>query len=318
MIKQIVLGRSVRAEYGQFGQKRLEVKHMPLQEKIKSGNFVVLGEFEPPKGVDFTPFLKNANQVKGRVDALIVPEMGNAVLKASSLGGCAMLQEAGVETLFQVCCRDRNRLALQADLLAASALGIKNVVVTAGEDISFGDHPQARAVNDLDVNDLLDALQKLQGGKDLAGIELRGAPTYFVGSTIETGTPGGLLEIELENLKKKIDLGVEYIITDPVFDTRRFQQFVKRVDTTQVAIIPTVLLLKSAGMARYIDRNIKGTSIPSEIISSIQKAPDKVQECITIAARITADLKEMGMAGVLISTVGWEDKLPQILDEASL
>ena len=291
---------------------------MPLQEKIKSGNFVVLGEFEPPKGVDFTPFLKNANQVKGRVDALIVPEMGNAVLKASSLGGCAMLQEAGIETLFQVCCRDRNRLALQADLLAASALGIKNVVVTAGEDISFGDHPQARAVNDLDVNDLLDALQKLQGGKDLAGIELRGAPTYFVGSTIETGTPGGLLEIELENLKKKIDLGVEYIITDPVFDTRRFQQFVKRVDTTQVAIIPTVLLLKSAGMARYIDRNIKGTSIPSEIISSIQKAPDKVQECITIAARITADLKEMGMAGVLISTVGWEDKLPQILDEASL
>lgn len=291
---------------------------MPLQEKIKSGNFVVLGEFEPPKGVDFTPLLKNANQVKGRVDALIVPEMGNAVLKASSLGGCAMLQEAGVETVFQVCCRDRNRLALQADLLAASALGIKNVVVTAGEDISFGDHPQARAVNDLDVFDLLEALQKLQGGKDLAGIELRGSPTYFVGSTIDTGTPGGLLEIELDNLKKKIDLGVEFIITDPVFDTRRFQQFVKRVDTTQVAIIPTVLLLKSAGMARYIDRNIKGTSIPSEIITSIQKAPDKVQECITIAARITAQLKEMGMAGVLISTVGWEDKLPQIMDEANL
>lgn len=229
-----------------------------------------------------------------------------------------MLQEAGVETVFQVCCRDRNRLALQADLLAASALGIKNVVVTAGEDISFGDHPQARAVNDLDVFDLLEALQKLQGGKDLAGIELRGSPTYFVGSTIDTGTPGGLLEIELDNLKKKIDLGVEFIITDPVFDTRRFQQFVKRVDTTQVAIIPTVLLLKSAGMARYIDRNIKGTSIPSEIITSIQKAPDKVQECITIAARITAQLKEMGMAGVLISTVGWEDKLPQIMDEANL
>lgn len=291
---------------------------MPLQEEIKSENFVVLGEFEPPKGVDFTLFLRNANQVKGRVDALIVPEMGNAVLKASSLGGCAMLQEAGVETVFQVCCRDRNRLALQADLLSAAALGIKNVVVTAGEDISFGDHPQARAVNDLDVMGLLETLQKLQRGKDLAGIELKGSPTYFVGSTIDTGTPGGLLEIELDNLKKKIDLGVKYIITNPVFDTHRFQQFVKRVDTTQVAIIPTVLLLKSAGMARYIDRNVKGTSIPSEMITSIQKAPDKVQECITIAARIIAQLKEMGMAGVLISTVGWEDRLPQILDEANL
>ena len=291
---------------------------MPLMEKIKSGSFVVLGEFEPPKGVDFTHLLMNANQVKGRVDALVIPEMGNAVLKASSLGGCAMLQEAGVETVFQVCCRDRNRLALQADLLAASALGVRNIVVTAGEDISFGDHPQARTVNDLDVMGLLETIQKLQGGKDLAGIELKGSPTYFVGSTMDTGTPGGLLEIELDNLEKKIDLGAEYIITDPVFDIHRFQQFVKRVDTTRVAIIPTVLLLKSAGMARYIDRNIKGTSIPSEIITSIQKAPDKVQECIAIAARITVQLKEMGMAGVLISTVGWEDRLPQILDEANL
>ena len=110
-----------------------------------------------------------------------------------------MLQEAGVETVFQVCCRDRNRLALQADLLAASALGIMNVVVTAGEEISFGDHPQARAVNDLNIMELLETLQKLQEGKDLAGIELRGSPTYFVGSTIDAGTPGGLLEIELEN-----------------------------------------------------------------------------------------------------------------------
>jgi 5,10-methylenetetrahydrofolate reductase len=291
---------------------------MPLQQKIRSKNFVVLGEFEPPKGIDFTLLLKNANLVKGRVDALVVPEMGNAVLKASSLGGCVMLQETGVETVFQVCCRDRNRLALQADLLAASAMGIKNVMVTAGEDISFGDHPQARAVNDLDVIELLETLQKLQTGKDLAGIELRGSPTFCVGSTIDTGTPGGLLEIELDNLKNKIDLGVEYIITDPVFDTRRFQQFVKRVDTTQVAIIPKVLLLKSAGMARYIDRNIKGSSIPSEMITRIQKAPDKVQECIRIAAKITTQLKEMGMAGVLISTVGWEDKLPQIMDEANL
>lgn len=291
---------------------------MPLQEKIKSGSFVVLGEFEPPKGADFSPLLKNANQVKGRVDALVVPEMGNAVLKASSLGGCALLQREGVETILQTCCRDRNRLALQADLLAASALGIKNVMATAGEEIRFGDHPQARTVNDLDVIELIEILNKLQNGKDLAGIELRGTPTFCVGSTIDTGAPGGLLEIELDNLKKKIDFGVEYVITNPIFDTRRFQQFVKRVDTTQMAVIPTVLLLKSAGMARYIDRNVKGVSIPSETIRNIQKAPDKVQECVSVAAEIITRLREIGTAGVMISTVGWEDRLPQILDEAEL
>jgi methylenetetrahydrofolate reductase (NADPH) len=141
---------------------------------------------------------------------------------------------------------------------------------------------------------------------------------FCLGSTIDTSAPGGLLEIELDNLAKKIDLGVEYVITNPIFDIRRFEQFVKRVDTTRVAVIPTVLLLKSAGMARYIDRNVKGISIPSEMIRSIQKAPDKVQECINVAAKTTVRLKDLGVAGVMISTVGWEEKLPRVLEEANL
>jgi 5,10-methylenetetrahydrofolate reductase len=291
---------------------------MPLQEKIRSGKFFVLGEFEPPKGSDFSSLLKHANTARGRVEALLVPEMANAVLKTSSLGGCAFFQKEGIQTILQVSCRDRNRLALQADILAAGALGIKNIMAVSGENITYGDHPQARAVDDLNLMELLDVIQKLQNGKDMAGIELRGAPEFCVGSTIDTGAPGGLMEIELENLKKKIDFGVEYLITNPIFDLRRFQQFIKRIDTTQIALIPTVLLLKSAGMARYIDRNVKGISIPSDMIRGIQKAPDKVRECIKIAADITKRSKEMGLAGVLISTVGWEDKLPQILDEAKL
>ena len=291
---------------------------MALQERIKSGKFVVLGEFEPPKGADFSLLLKSANLARGRLDAILVPEMASAVLKASSLGGCAFFQMEGIETVLQVCCRDRNRLALQADLLAAWALGIRNVMTLEGEDIRFGDHPHARTVNDLDLMELLETTQKLQNGKDMAGIELRGAPRFCVGSTIDTGATGGLLEIELENLKKKIDYGVRYLITNPIFDLRRFQQFIKRVDTSQVAVIPTVLLLKSAGMARYIDRNIKGISIPAEMIRGIQKASDKQRECIRISAEIITRVKEMGMAGILISTAGWEDKIPQILDEANI
>ncbi len=291
---------------------------MTLQEKIRSKRFVVLGEFEPPKGADFSPLSKSANLSRGRLDAVVVPEMANAVLKASSLGGCAFLQREGIETVFQLCCRDRNRLALQADILSAAALGVKNLMAVPGEDIRFGDHPQARTVNDLDLMGLLETVQKLQNGKDLSGIELRGSVSFCVGSTLDTGAPGGLLNIELENLKRKVDFGVEYVLTNPIFDLRRFEQFVKRIDVKPLAVIPTVLLLKSAGMARYIDRNIKGISIPPEVIRDIQKAPDKMKECVRIAAQITARIKDMGMAGVLISTVGWEDKLPLILDEAKL
>ena len=164
---------------------------MPLEEKIKSGKFVILGEFEPPKGADFSSLLKNANLARGRVDAIVVPEMARAVLKASSLGGCAFFQMEGIEAVLQVCCRDRNSLALQADLLAAWALGIRNVMAVEGEDIRFGDHPHARTVNDLDLMELLETTQKLQGGKDMAGIELRGAPRFCVGSTIDMGPPEG-------------------------------------------------------------------------------------------------------------------------------
>lgn len=291
---------------------------MPLQERLKSGKFVILGEFEPPKGSDFSTLLKNATLCRGRMEALVVPEMANAVLKASSLGGCAFFEREGFETVLQVCCRDRNRLALQADILAAAALGIRNIMVVPGEDIRFGDHPQARVVNDLDLMGVIETLKKLGAGRDLAGIELKGSPGFCIGSTIDAGAPGGLLTIELDNLKRKTDLGVEYVITNPVFDLRRFEQFVKRIEPRNIAVIPTVLLLKSAGMARYIDRNIKGVSIPPELIRDIQKAPDKVRECVRIAGQIVHRVKEMGMRGVLISTIGWEDKLPLILDEAKL
>ena len=291
---------------------------MTLKQKLEAGKFVVLGEFDPPKGTDFSTLLKNANLVKGRIDALVIPEMANAVMKASSLGGCAFLQTHGFETVFQICCRDRNRLALQADILSASALGVPSIMAVSGEDIRYGDHPQARDVYDLDVIQLLEILQNFQSGKDMMGVELAGKSEFCIGSAINAGAIGGALDIELENLQKITDLGVQFVITTPLFDLHRFQQFIKHVDTTKTAVIPTILLLKSAGMARYIDRNMKNIPIPSEMIRDIQKAPDKLRKCIDIAAELINSLKDMGMAGVMISTVGWEDKLPQVLDAARL
>ncbi len=291
---------------------------MTLKEKMDSKEFVVLAEFAPPKGADFSLLLEKAKLVRGRIDAIVVPEMASAVMKASSLGGCAFLERHGFETVMQACCRDRNRIAIQADLLAASALGVRNVMVVQGEDIRFGDHPHARVVDDLDVPELLDAIQALQEGKDMAGIELQGSPQFYVGTTVDAGASGGLLEMELENLRVKIEKGAKFMVTTPIFDLQRFQAFLRRIQDLEVAVIPTVLLLKSAGMARYIDRNIRSISIPSELIRGIQKAPDKQRECIRIAGELVSQFKEMGLAGVLISTMGWEDRLPMVLNQAKL
>lgn len=289
---------------------------MSIGNMIQSGEFVVLGEFEPPKGADFSSLLINANLVRGRVDALVVPEMANAVMKASSLGGCCFLQSHGFETVLQVSCRDRNRLALQADILAAAGMGVTTVMAVPGEEIRYGDHHQARAVYDLDLINLLQCIDQLQQGRDMAGIELHGAPHFLVGSTFNAGATGGALGIELEELKKKIDKGVQFVVTPPVFDIERFRRTYQHLDSSRTAVIATVLLLKSAGMARYIDRNIAHISIPADLIQSVQKAPDKARRCVQIAGELVAGLKQMGVAGVLISTIGWEDKLPQILDVA--
>jgi 5,10-methylenetetrahydrofolate reductase len=135
---------------------------------------------------------------------------------------------------------------------------------------------------------------------------------------VDSSASGGFLEIELESLEKKIQCGVSFVVTKPVFDLHVFGRFLKRVDMTKVAVIPTVMLLKSAGMARYIDRNIKGVSIPSDMIRGIQKSPDKPAECIRLAAELISKLKDMGVAGVMVSTLGWENRLPQIIDQARL
>jgi 5,10-methylenetetrahydrofolate reductase len=287
---------------------------MSIPNKLASGEFLILAEMEPPKGVDVSCMVANATRVKGKVDAFVVPEMSNAVMRMSSLGGCMLLQSKGLETIMQVCCRDRNRLALQADLLAAQALGISSVMAVTGQDPSFGDHHRARAVHDVDLLELLEAIQKLESGRDMAGIELRGAPRFCVGSTVNAGASGGALELEIEEMERKMTAGVEFFVTPPVFDLQTFGRFMKRVGDRKTRIIPTVLLLKSVGMARYIQRHMDQATIPEDLIRRIHQAPDKVRECVRVAAELVSGIRDAGYSGVLISTIGWEDKLPDILE----
>lgn len=288
---------------------------MQLQSKFDSGEFLYLAEIEPPKGVDVSDMLKNAKQLKGKIDAFIVPEMSNAVMRMSSLGASLLLQNHGLNTIFQVCCRDRNRLAIQGDLLAAGASGITHVMAVTGEDPSFGDHHQAKAVYDINLPELLNGIAQLQKGHDMAGIELYGAPAFVVGSTVNSGLSGQALEMELKEMNKKMAGGVSFFITPPLFDLSTMKSFLARIDLSKTKIIPTVLLLKSVGMARYMARNVDHVHIPDETIARIQKAPDKVRECVSIAAETLRALKENGFGGAVLSTIGWEDKIPNILEQ---
>jgi len=286
---------------------------MRLKEKIEAGEFVVLAEMEPPKGVDVAEMVTNAKRVKDGIDAFVVPEMSNAVMRLSSLGGAMVLQNEGLPTVFQVCCRDRNRLAIQGDLLAAYALGITNVMAVTGEDPSYGDHHQARSVYDIDLITLIGVIDRLRQGRDMAGIELSGAPDFLIGTNAEAGSKGKSPELETEEIMKRAGAGARFFITTPIFDTALLEPYQKRIDRRQAVIIPTVMLLKSLGMARYLARNLPQVHVPESLVDRIACAPDKVRECVQIAADTVADLKRQGYSGVYLSTLGWEQKLPEII-----
>ena len=286
---------------------------MSLKSKFETGEFAILVEAEPPKGADISTMIANAEPIKDQVDAFVVPEMSNAVLRMSALGAAIALQNKGLETAMQVNCRDRNQLALQADLLAAGACGISNIIAVPGDDPKIGDHPQAKAVNELSLIELLQAAQSLQQGNDLGGNPLSCAPEFMLGATANAGASGKELTQEINTSRESITAGAKFFITPPLFDITAIEPYLQQIDRKTTKIIPTVLLLKSAGMARYIKQTQDNVVIPDQIIDRIRKASDKTKACTDIAKEMLHSLKEAGFAGAMISTVGWEHKLGQIL-----
>jgi 5,10-methylenetetrahydrofolate reductase len=291
---------------------------MHLKCKFDSGEFAVLAELIPPKGTDVSRMLENAGRVKTAVDAFVVTDMYNAIMRMSALCGAMLLQARGLETVMQICTRDRNRLALQGDLLGANACGVTNLVAISGEDPTFGDHRQARPVHDLDHLDLLYAISGLQSGKDMAGVDLDGHPQFLMGSTVNPGLQGQALELEIEKMNRRYDAGARFFITPPVFELDSIAAFLRRVDHRKYKIVPTVLLIKSLGMARYIDRNLKHVNIPRTLLNRLKSAADKTRETVRIAREIIRTFAEEGFCGVQISTLGGEDRLAELLSPGSL
>ncbi|MGB8993489.1 MAG: methylenetetrahydrofolate reductase [Desulfobaccales bacterium] len=290
---------------------------MSLQKRLTSGEFAVLAEMNTPKGVDTTQLMANARRIKGRVDAVIVPDMDNGVMRMSALAGAVLMHQQGIEGIIHVYCRDRNRMALQGDILAAYALGIQNLIVVGSENIGNCDHRDARAVDDLDELGLLGAIRSLEQGVDLAGIELSGAPSFAVGCSIAQYADEKALECELELTRKKVEAGAKFVVTPPVFDLNRFSSFMEKAKGLGVPVISTVFLLKSVGSARYIATNEPQAGLSEELIRRIRKASDRETECVRVAGETAAGLKELTQ-GVRIITLGWEHWLPAILDYAGL
>ena len=286
---------------------------MHLKCKFDNGEFALLAELHPPKGTDISRMVANIQPVRDIIDAFVVTDMCNAMMHMSALSSAMLLQSRGLETVMQVCVRDRNRLAIQADLLGANACGITNLLAVTGEDPTFGDHQQAQAVYDLDHLDLLYAINGLQRGKDLAGKVLDGTPQFLLGSTINSNLKGQALELEIEKMNRRHEAGARFFITPPVFDLASMEPFLNRVDPKKHKIIPSVLLLKSLGMARYIERNLKHLNIPRTLIQRIQAATDKGLECLRVTKELVAALKDEGFCGVQITTLGREDRLTALL-----
>ena len=290
---------------------------MSFQRRLTSGKFVVLAEMNTPKGVNLSALVANSRRIKGRVDAIVIPDMDDGVMRMSALAGGAFIQQQGMEAIIHVYCRDRNRMALQGDILAAHMLGIRNLVVVPGEDIANGDHRDAMPVGDLDELELIAAIQSLENGTDMAGFSLNGNPEFTTGCTLGAFADDHALDRELEKLQEKVAAGARFVVTPPVFDVDQFAASMEKIAALNVPVIATVFLIKSVGIARYMALNEPGAHISEEMIKRIRKGPDRELECLKIAGETTAALKSL-VQGVKIETLGWEHKLPTILGHAGL
>ena len=291
---------------------------MSLQSQLEVGEFVVTAEVGPLKGTDITEIEETAELLRGKVDAANVTDQQSSVMRLGSLAVCHLLKEKGLDSVFQVTCRDRNRLALQSDLLSAHVLGIENVLALTGDLPVLGDQPQAKPVYDLDSVQLLWVISRLNEGYDMVGNELQGKTNFFAGAVV---TPGAdteaKRELQLIKMEKKIASGAKFFQTQAVYDIDSFAKFMKEVERFDVPILAGVIPLKSAGMARFMNKNVAGVFVPEELIDKMVKAEDRTATGIEIAASLIKELKDI-CQGIHIMAIGWEKKVPAILDAAGL
>jgi len=291
-----------------------------LQKSLEEGKFAVTCEIGPPKGIDIGSIKDTAQILRGLVDAVNVTDLQSSVMRLGSLAVSHLLLDMGIEPVFQMTCRDRNRLSLQSELLSSNVLGIKNVLSITGDHTTIGDHPQAKPVYDLDSVSLLWTMKKLESGFDLSGKELQGKPVFFKGAVFNPGADTKpALELQLLKIKKKIEAGAQFFQTQAIFDSISFEKFMERVQKLDIKtpILAGIILLKSEKMALYMNKFVPGVNVPEAIIKKMSSTQDKIPAMIEITTELIEKVKPY-VQGIHIQALGWEKHVPALLKNSGL
>ncbi len=293
-----------------------------LERVLSAGHFAFTGELGPPRGSNVEAVKKKANFLKGMVDSVNITDNQTGVVRMSSWGTSLILIQEGLEPNYQMVCRDRNRLAMQSDILGAYAHGIRNMLCLSGDHQQFGDHPLSKGVFDIDSIQLISVLKKMRDdGKFLNDQEIDVPPRMFIGAAANPfGEP---FEWRVHRLAKKVLAGADFIQTQCIYDMKRFREFIKQANdmglTEKVHILAGLTPLKSGGMARYMAKNVSGIIIPDQIIDRVVKAKKPADEGIQICVEQVEELKEMkGVHGVHLMAIEWEHRVPEIAERAKL
>ena len=293
-----------------------------LEKILESGRFAVTAEAGPPKGTSPAVIQRKGEQLRNCCDAVNVTDNQTAIVRMSSLAGCTLLKAQGVDPVMQIVCRDRNRIAIQSDVLGAVALGIGNILCLSGDHQKFGNHPTARNVFDIDSMQLIQTLKAMRDEKKfVCGEDISGEVPIYIGAVANPFADP--FEFRVTRLAKKVKAGADFIQTQAIYDVAKFSKWMEMVRDRgldeQVHILAGIIPIRSVGMARYMRANVSGVSVPDEIVSRMGKAEDAKEEGLKIPLEIIEQLKEIpGVHGIHIMAVGWESIVPKIVEQAGL
>lgn len=292
---------------------------MKVTDLFKQGEFVVSAEVGPPKGTNIDDLVEEAKKYLGKCAAINVTDNQSSVMRLGSLATCKILKDAGLNPIFQLACRDRNRIALQSDLLSAAAFGIDNVLALTGDHTKMGDHPQAKPVFDLDSVSLLHTMSLMEQGMDLGGNPIVGeAPSFAKGAVVSPCSDS--VDAQLMKMERKVAAGAEYFQTQAVFEPEKFIEFMEKAKQFGKPVQLGIIIPKSVGMCRFMNANVAGVHVPESMIEELKADKEKTKAGITgveIAARIIKECKPY-CEGVHIMSLGWESKIPGLLEQAGL
>jgi 5,10-methylenetetrahydrofolate reductase len=286
-----------------------------LRESLEKGKFVITGEVAPPKGIDVSEILREAEILKNNVVAVNITDNQSSVMRASPLAIAKILIENSIEPVYQITCRDRNRLALQSELLGAGIFGVENVLSLTGDAITQGDHPQAKQVFDIDSVQLLQIASGLNQGYDSVGKKLNRKTNFFLGAVVSPCAEP--IEPEIIKMEKKVKAGAKFFQTQAIYDLEKFENFINKVKHLDIYILAGIVILRSAKMAKFMNENVSGIKIPENLIKEMETSDKPLEKGVEIAANLIKKLKNF-CHGIHLMPLGKAELVPKILTMAEI